>query len=264
VNEIGPGSGWIDWPPNVPGADGGIRLPEGMYGPYCSNRILAKVLVGLLLIQSGGFAVVQGLRSVVGVYRPSWTGHPGFAVSGFLESASMVTVVVFAVWIHRSAKNAWLFNGLRFRLPREPGRPLQVMEDSPGWCVGWYFVPLVMFWKPYQSMREIFQSSALGQPQPGWLLPVWWALWVLNLLSGEQDWEVKSVHLRAVLHASPSGLFLALSLVAAHLVLCLTRMQQDSAALLTARLESEAAAGAEAVAPLRLSGSARSIDQLER
>ena len=252
MNELGPGSGWIDLPPNLSGTDGGIRLPEGMYGPYCSNRLLAKVLIGLLLVQSGGSAVVEGLRSLVGVYRPSWMDHPGFAVGGFLESASMITVVVFAVWIHRSARNAFLFNGLQFSLPRQPGQRLQVMEESPGWCVGWYFLPLAMFWKPYQAMRDIFRSSALRQPQPVWLLPVWWALWVLNLLSGDPIPRVKSIHLEAAFAASQSGLFLALSLVAGYLVLCLTRMQHDSAVLLTARLEQEMVAGAADEIPLQL------------
>ena len=58
------------------------------------------------------------------------------------------------------------------------------MAFTPGWVVGWYFIPIAWFWKPYQAMREIWQASVspadwkqqVGSP----LLVWWWALWILT------------------------------------------------------------------------------------
>ena len=35
----------------------------------------------------------------------------------------------------------------------------QGMKFSPGWSVGFYFIAILGFWKPYQAMKEIWQAS---------------------------------------------------------------------------------------------------------
>ena len=62
------------------------------------------------------------------------------------------------------------------------------MGFSPGWAVGWYFIPFANLWKPYQAMKEIWQASASPEhwesEDRSWLLPLWWTLWIVsNLLS---------------------------------------------------------------------------------
>ncbi len=34
------------------------------------------------------------------------------------------------------------------------------MHFTPGWSIGWYFIPIANLWKPYQAMKEIWQVSA--------------------------------------------------------------------------------------------------------
>lgn len=97
-------------------------------------------------------------------------------VSAIFAIISLATVVCFAIWVNKTCKNAWLFRpGRLFR----PGG----LEITPGWAVGWYFIPIASLWKPYQSMREIRDASC----QPGELarlLPWWWALWLtFNILN---------------------------------------------------------------------------------
>lgn len=62
------------------------------------------------------------------------------------------------------------------------------MEFSPGWSVGWYFIPFLSLWKPYQAMKEIWRVSANpGNPDIGadsGLLPLWWTLYLVASLSG--------------------------------------------------------------------------------
>jgi hypothetical protein len=59
------------------------------------------------------------------------------------------------------------------------------MQFTPAWAVGWYFVPVMSIWKPYQAMKEIFKASHPDfdkdwdqAPTPA-ILPVWWTVWVI-------------------------------------------------------------------------------------
>ena len=83
----------------------------------------------------------------------------------------IATAIAFLRWTHRAAKNARWFGA--------PG-----MAFTPGWAVGWYFVPILTLWKPYQALKEIFKAShpEYGDdwhraPHPA-LLPLWWTLWI--------------------------------------------------------------------------------------
>jgi len=33
------------------------------------------------------------------------------------------------------------------------------MEYTPGWSVGWFFVPLYNFYKPYRAITELYLAS---------------------------------------------------------------------------------------------------------
>ena len=62
------------------------------------------------------------------------------------------------------------------------------MQFSPGWSIGWYFIPIAYLWKPYQAMKEIWKASS--NPQ-SWnsqsvssLLPWWWFFWIVSNMAG--------------------------------------------------------------------------------
>jgi hypothetical protein len=83
----------------------------------------------------------------------------------------ITTIVIFAMWIYRANYNA-----------RQLGAA--GMEFTPGWSVGWYFIPFANLWKPYQAMREIWKASASparwnDQPR-GEILPWWWAFFLFS------------------------------------------------------------------------------------
>lgn len=93
-------------------------------------------------------------------------------VVGGLQS---LIFVVSGVWILR-----WIY--LASRNARELGAT--GMQFSPGWSVGWYFVPIMNLWKPFQAMKEIWQASERPRdwqkgPAHG-LLVAWWTLWLLS------------------------------------------------------------------------------------
>jgi hypothetical protein len=86
----------------------------------------------------------------------------------------IVCVVVVGMWIHRASANAHALS--------------DEMTISPGWAVGWYFVPIMNLVRPYQAMREIWMASHFrgnwhGEPAPG-ILGWWWGLWIVtNILA---------------------------------------------------------------------------------
>ncbi|MDR7122963.1 DUF4328 domain-containing protein [Rheinheimera soli] len=84
-----------------------------------------------------------------------------FVVSGFL----------ILRWIHRANHNA-----------RQLGA--ENMKFSPGWSIGYYFIPILTLWKPYQAMKEIWgaskePSNQASQKTSG-ILPLWWGLWLVS------------------------------------------------------------------------------------
>lgn len=87
----------------------------------------------------------------------------------------IVQGIVILMWIYRANKNL-----------RALG--VQHMRFSAGWAVGWYFIPILSLWKPYQALKEIFIRSenlipgAIHSKQS--LLPIWWTLWIITEIVG--------------------------------------------------------------------------------
>jgi len=88
----------------------------------------------------------------------------------------IVTGVVFLMWIHRANRNARALGA-------------EGMTFTPGWSVGWYFVPILCLWKPYQAMKEIWQASqnprAWTTQEVSPIVSRWWALWLLSNFLGQ-------------------------------------------------------------------------------
>jgi len=92
-------------------------------------------------------------------------------ISGLDLIVFIVTVVLWCVWQHRAQANAVQLagGGLQF---------------TPGWAVGWWFIPVANLWKPFQAVRELWMASHGGArwrtvgtwPVIGW----WWGFWIAN------------------------------------------------------------------------------------
>ena len=69
------------------------------------------------------------------------------AVIAFIQEAVLIaTAITFFFWIHRAYKNLYSFGSLGLRF-------------SPGWSIGWFFVPIASLFRPYQVMSEIGSNS---------------------------------------------------------------------------------------------------------
>ncbi len=85
----------------------------------------------------------------------------------------IVSGITFLSWTYCANANCHSFGALG-------------MEFTPGWSIGWYFIPIATLWKPYQAMKEIWKASKnpsnwqkeTSSPLLGW----WWALWLTSAL----------------------------------------------------------------------------------
>lgn len=84
-----------------------------------------------------------------------------------------VTVVLFAIWIHRMQSNTFALGVLD-------------LQHTPAWAVGWNFVPIANLWIPYQVMREIWCANRSPDgwqfDKPSRFLMVWWLLWLASVV----------------------------------------------------------------------------------
>lgn len=94
---------------------------------------------------------------------------------GFL-GVFIVTGIAFLKWIYRANLNCRGFGA-------------ENMKFTPGWSIGYYFIPFLNLVRPYQSMKEIWQvshnpgnwKSQSGSALLGW----WWALWLIYGFIGQ-------------------------------------------------------------------------------
>ena len=97
--------------------------------------------------------------------------------NGLSVTLFFVTVIFWGIWKNKSCKNAWLFYS-HSALPNHFAD-----NPTPGWSVGYYFVPILNLWKPFQAMAFIRDQSS-GFTKVGPLLGFWWAGWlVMNFYS---------------------------------------------------------------------------------
>ncbi len=132
--------------------------------------IAMMALVLDLYVDSGGMDALadQGLATILSTLG----AIVGFAVVGFFGS-----MISFLVWLNRAAWN--------LRALGVPG-----LQYTPGWAVGWWFVPFANFVKPYHVVKEIVLASEKdavvgGEYETDWMtravpsvVSVWWMLWV--------------------------------------------------------------------------------------
>ncbi|MEM7745575.1 MAG: DUF4328 domain-containing protein [Pseudomonadota bacterium] len=107
----------------------------------------------------------------------------GMLLSPFFFIALISAHVANGIWIYRATANA------RAIAP-EDGR------ITPGWAVGWYFVPIVNLWMPYKAMRQTWNSSIHGvagsmDAPAAARLGLWWGCWIIAGTLGNIAWQME-------------------------------------------------------------------------
>lgn len=165
------------------GATGGVPLEDPM------GR--ARLAMVFMIITT----VVEVLLIVVSFFGSDPMDAEAFnaadAIMGVIALAFfpvyILTIIFFCRWKILAMRNA-------HRLSTE------AMEFTPGWAVGWYFVPIAMLWKPFQAMRELWNvthgKAGRGKAPPA--LTTWWTLWILSGFVGQISFRAAMHGLRGV------------------------------------------------------------------
>ncbi|MDG9929665.1 MULTISPECIES: DUF4328 domain-containing protein [unclassified Pseudomonas] len=146
---------------------------------WVKRFIYVQMLVAVVSIVSGNmeYQLLQDYEN--GVYASQEQAvADGEANDRRQQVIAILYMIVFVIsgvlilkWIHRANYNA-----------RQLGA--SAMKFTPGWSVGWFFVPIFSLWKPYQAMAEIWRASDSpddpSQAGQNSILAWWWGAWLAN------------------------------------------------------------------------------------
>lgn len=217
-----------------------LKLPSGQRGKYRDNQRLAQVLIGFLVFGAAVHLTRGGLNISYTFGSKMQESIERMMAMTYLTY--LICMVIFGVWIVRSAKNAWLFAEIRQKHVAG-GNPLGFLaigrsmrpNDTPGWALGWYFIPIANLWKPYVAMKEIVEASTHKRELPRFILPTWWTLWILASFTEQisrystDQTEAWDKVVSAVMWGCYSGVDVALNIIAILLVREVTNLQTQTA-----------------------------------
>ncbi|QDU78456.1 hypothetical protein Pla110_01600 [Polystyrenella longa] len=203
---------------------------------YTYNDIskLTTFTVVTILIRAVGVLVMSSLS----VYHLMLVENKGQLDSRTLVVENLVVVsalcvllllllnfLVYLVWIYRVCKNA---HALSLNHP---------VRFSPGWAVGWYFVPIANIFKPPRVMAAIWSNSSPdisreGSDDSNQTINLWWALWILtsvvNQVSANENLAIST---QTTLTIVALGMDLCLCYLWINIVRQVQSMQQEKFAI---------------------------------
>jgi hypothetical protein len=152
------------------------------------------LLLGIMVLDLGGVPVdLAYLRFIDVLIRDPVPEPQDVAYGASLERIqlvtgaahtllTLVTAVIFLVWLHRSYANLEALGA-------------RDCTYSPGWAVGYFFIPILNLFRPYQVTQEIWKASdprcASARPlawksAPGSaLVGLWWTFWILTNIAAQ-------------------------------------------------------------------------------
>jgi Domain of unknown function (DUF4328) len=159
--------------------------------PYRDPRPLAKFITALVYVQIllailnilsslSQFGLLTAFRSHVYTDTATITAlaeenDARERLLGIAWLAFYIFTTVFVLkWIYRLNRNARSFGF----------RPL---KTTPGWAVGWFFIPFLNLYKPYGVMKEIWAASQVpeaGEKKGAAVIGWWWALFLIANIAG--------------------------------------------------------------------------------
>lgn len=140
------------------------------------------------------------------------------AIIALLSLAVYITgIVMFLLWFRRA------FFNLRQRA--------NYLNYTDAEAVYSWFIPILSFYRPFQIMREVYNetkylfeknSISLTRPLSSDFLGIWWALWIINNITGQIAFRVSLkaetideliFSTRAGMAANAMGVFAALAVI---------------------------------------------------
>ena len=85
----------------------------------------------------------------------------------------LTTVVLWSMWTYRAAQNIRVISKASY------------FEFTPGWAVGYYFIPILNLFRPMQAMKEIAnwsipEDDGDDRHSSESLVHTWWIFWIFS------------------------------------------------------------------------------------
>ena len=156
---------------------------------WVKGFLYADIVIAIIALLSGTLELQLLTDFQKGVYASESRALAAAEASDARQQlVGIVQLVIFVVagililmWIYRANFNAHQLGG-------------SGMEFTPGWSIGWYFIPISNLWKPYQAMKEIWKASKNPQDwqiqEVSSLLPWWWFFWIVSNIFGNASFRM--------------------------------------------------------------------------
>jgi len=147
-----------------------VLQERARYAEYAIFGVI--ILAGLMFL--GEMGELAGLIDINAVVPDALTTAYIFVGLGFFV-AYLISVVVICFWLYRAHANL-----------RAAGH--EDLQFTPGWAVGWYFVPILNLFMPFRAMKELWATTFAEENQfsseaPGTIALWWGALIVSGIVS---------------------------------------------------------------------------------
>jgi len=100
-------------------------------------------------------------------------GRAANSIGGLAGLAGIAAIVLWLCWQHRGQANLTALGAANVRY-------------TPGWAVGWWFIPVACWAMPFRTMQELWKASDPSRGAADWkdqptgaLLIAWWAMWLI-------------------------------------------------------------------------------------
>jgi Domain of unknown function (DUF4328) len=141
--------------------------PPGQLGLWVKILLAATTVFGLI----NSLTLQDRLRSATFVITIDPSGRSSATQFSRISSPfssvdslfGLATIVVWLIWQHRVTTNVWA-----------KGIPI---ATSPGWAIGWWFVPFVNLVMPAVAVQRVYRASA-PEKHSAWLVAGWWLGWL--------------------------------------------------------------------------------------
>jgi hypothetical protein len=145
--------------------------PAGVSSLESNARLVLVAVVAYIVAQ----AIKLGFLVRVGLAPFSDAEEIGNFIDVGAIGSYGLSVIMVALWIYRAHDNLRDFGA-------------DGLEFTPGWSVGWFFVPFMSLFKPFQAMKELWNASEgthsdfRSHAPP--VLSIWWGAFIIdNMLS---------------------------------------------------------------------------------
>lgn len=134
------------------------------------GMIFAAVVSILWIVGCAIYGAYLGAQNELEKLNEENLTYMGLAIT---LPATWTGMVLYMMWVHRVVRNAHVL-------------AKTTLDQTPGWAVGFHFIPIVSLWKPFVAIKETWNAShGLPLTEGNKLLGWWWACWLLNsFLSG--------------------------------------------------------------------------------